>query len=129
MRPFIPPGSTQQTPQPTQSYRQPAAALQQTPPMPSPETTPTPQGEPAHANDPHRALLTEWQRHHGSNWTRADALHPTVRRMIDERDRAPAIRQKLRLLAATCPEIEAKVVGNAAKPTRLYRLVSAGLEG
>ena len=47
--------------------------------------------------------------------------------MIDERERLPAVRQKLPRLVASCSEIETMTTGNAARQVVLYRL--AGLEG
>ena len=71
------------------------------------------------------SLLAEWRHRHGSDWVRADELHPAIRCMIDPRERLPAVRQKLRQLVATCRELEVKVVGNAARPVALYRIVKS----
>ena len=104
------------------SYRQPSGPPPQSMPSPPPPPPESPLA-PARDQDPHRGtMLTEWRRHHADTWVRADALHPAIRRMIDERQRLSAIRQKLRQLVAHTPELEAKVVGNAARRVVLYRL-------
>jgi hypothetical protein len=124
MRPYIQPGMPPPPAMATQSntYIHPGSQ-----PLPSP-----PQ---AHDHEPDAGtLLSEWRAHHG-DWVRADALAPTVRRMIDARERLPAIRQRLRLLVNKPSggfTLEAKTVGNRARPVAFYRLVeseSAGLEG
>ena len=87
---------------------------------------------PAQDNPHSSALFAEWRAHHGSDWVRADALAATVRRLIDARERLPAVSQKLRQLVNTPIgglRLESEVRGNAARPTRLYRLVESGLEG
>ncbi len=63
--------------------------------------------------------MLAWRAHHGSDWVRADELAPTVRRIIDARERLPAIRQRLRLLVnkPSGVTLEAKTVGNP--PTRI----------
>ena len=107
------------------------------PPPPPPARNPTPTScqaarcsrlrqslrTPRDPADPHRALLAAWAAHHGSDWVRADALHPAVRSMIDPKERIAAARQRLPQLVASCPELEARTTGNAAKRTTLYRLV------
>ena len=76
-------------------------------------------------------MLSEWRIHHGSDWIRADALHPAVREQIDAMGRVAAVRQRLRQLEASCRELETEVRGNRARPVRHYRLTeveTAGLE-
>jgi hypothetical protein len=84
----------------------------------------------ARDRDPHRvnitALFAEWRVWHGSDWVKADDLNFHVRRLIDDKERVPAIRQKLSQLASTRLGgfmLEAKVVGNAANRVALYRVV------
>jgi hypothetical protein len=119
---YIQPCQPPSPPPPTQtnSYRTPSAPQ---PPQPSP---PTPL---AHDQDPRRGtLFAEWRRWHGSDWVRADELTTAVRRMIDERERLPAIRQRLRLLVNKPSDgftLEAKTVGNRARPVAFYRLVKS----
>jgi hypothetical protein len=116
---YIQPPSPQQPHMPHHPNNAQAATVS---PLPPPQTPPTPQA--THAQDnPHRAVLTEWRAHHGSDWVRADALHPAVRRMIDTRERIAAIRQRLRQVVATCPDLEARTTGNAARPVTFYRLI------
>jgi hypothetical protein len=104
------------------TYRTPSGPPPQA--MQSLSPPPPPEPAPPHADPHHATLISEWRAHHGSDWVRADALHLTVRQLIDERDRIPAIRQKLRQLAATHREfVETKTVGNAARPVTLYRMV------
>jgi hypothetical protein len=103
------------------------------PPDPTPPSQ-TPQTAAGNGtDDPHRsALLNEWRRRHGSDWVRADDLSTTVRRMIDERERLPAVRQKLPRLVVACPELETEVRGNRAERVTFYRLArieTPGLEG
>ena len=144
---YIQPGMPAPPPPPTQtnSYVQPGAPpLQSVPPpptQPSPEPSRQPQPLPQGTQGNRRSkpagttlnvVNAEWRLRHGDGWIRADDLHPAIRQMIDPQDRAPAIRQRLRLLAAKHRELEAKVVGNAAKPVAYYRLIEsepAGLEG
>jgi hypothetical protein len=85
----------------------------------------------ARDRDPHRvnitALFAEWRVWHGSDWTKADDLNPAVRRLIDDKERVPAIRQKLSQLASTRlggSMLECKVAGNAANRVSLYRVVA-----
>jgi hypothetical protein len=85
----------------------------------------------ARDRDPHRvnltALFAEWRAWHASDWMKADDLHPTVRRLIDDKERVPAIRQKLSQLASTRlggSMLESKVEGNAANRVSLYRVVA-----
>jgi hypothetical protein len=84
----------------------------------------------ARDRDPHRvnitALFAEWRVRHGSDWVKADDLDWHVRRLIDDKERVPAIRQKLSQLASTRLDgsmLEAKVEGNAASRVTLYRVV------
>jgi hypothetical protein len=122
---YLPPGlppPPPPAPQPN-TYLQPNGPPPQAMPSPPP---PPPQPAPPHAGPHHATLISEWRAHHGSDWVRADALHLTVRQLIDEHDRIPAIRQKLRQLAATHREfVETKTVGNAARPVTLYRMVGS----
>ena len=113
------------TAHPCNSYLQPSGPLPQSmpsPPQPPPEATP---GLTPSRDDPHRVLLSEWRSCHGCEWTRADDLAPTVCRMIDERQRLPAIRQRLHQLDAACSELETKTVGNRARRVVLYQSSSA----
>ena len=90
---YLTPGAPPPTPPAAQpnSYLMPTAVAQQliAPLAPSPPQTP----EAAAANGPtdprHATLISEWHAHHGDAWTRADALHPAVRCMIDARERMP----------------------------------------
>jgi hypothetical protein len=137
---YIHPGSPPPplpTPQPN-AYRPPVGSLQdsgrnQHQPAPGSEVQPPPPQ--ACAPAAHRVLLAAWRAHHGSDWVRADDLVSEVRRLIDDKDRTAAIRQKLRGLASTPIGglmLEAKSVGNRAKPVMFYRVVEsgpAGLEG
>ena len=109
---YIPPGMPPlPPPAPTaNAYIKPSGPLQQSQPPPPPETSPSPQ------DDPHRALLTTWHAHHADAWTRADELHPAVRRLIDARERLPAIRQKIRQLAGWRPRPSAIAPGDVALP-------------
>jgi hypothetical protein len=114
------------------AYLQPGAPPPQLPVAEAQTSQPIPPSEPPPADD----LLAEWRAHHGSDWVKVDDLAPSVRRLIDARERVPAIRQRLPRLVATCRDsfkLEAKVVGNAARPVTLYRVVeselAAGLEG
>jgi hypothetical protein len=128
--PYIQPGMPPAPPQPPRanSYIQPGAPLQQT----SKQQPPPPR---THVRDLDNPLLTTWHAHHGSEWIRADALAPAVRRLVDARERAAAIRQRLRQLVnaqANGFGLEAKAGGNAARPVTLYHVVEsekAGLEG
>ena len=57
---------------------------------------------------------------------KADELQLAVRRLIDDRERVPAIRQKLSQLVNTRLGgfmLEAKIEGNAANRVSLYRVV------
>jgi hypothetical protein len=110
------------------SYIQPKAQPQTSGHQPTERPAPLPAQPPPQASDQephHSTLFSEWRAHHGDDWVRADALHPTVRRLIDDRDRISAIRQRLRQLAVTCSELEAKVVGNAARPVTFYRVIES----
>jgi hypothetical protein len=131
---YRPPGQPIPPPPPARanSYLQPTTVAQQ---MHAPPP-PTPQATLAAGNGPdvpcNGALLNEWRRRHGSGWVRSDALHPTVRELIDPQCRVAAVRQKLRQLVAACPELETEVRGNRAERVVLYRLTeieTAGLEG
>ena len=128
---YITPGMPPPPPPATQpnTYRPPAGSPQdsswnQLPPIPPQRTDAQPQPVPPAARD-QNPLLAEWRHRHGSDWVRADELHPAIRCMIDPRERLPAVRQKLRQLVATCRELEVKVVGNAARPVALYRIVKS----
>jgi hypothetical protein len=84
----------------------------------------------ARDRDPHRvniaALFAEWRFRHGGDWQKADELHPAVRRMVDEKERVPAIRQKLSQMANTRLggfRLECTVEGNAANRVSLYRVI------
>ena len=127
------------------SYIQPNAPPQTSGHQPTEPPAPLPAQPPPQARDqdPHRGtLFSEWRAHHGSDWVRADELSAAVRKMIDAKDRAAAVRQRLRLLVNKAIDgvtLEAKVVGNRARPVAFYRVVevsheagleaSAGLEG
>jgi hypothetical protein len=131
---YLPPGLPPPplpAPQPN-TYLQPSGPPPQAMPSPTPpppEPTP-PQGDP-HAS----TLISEWRAHHAGDWVRADDLSATVRRVIDQRERLPAVRQKLRQLVKTHLggfTLQVRTIGNAARPVALYRVVeseSAGLEG
>ena len=57
---------------------------------------------------------------------KADDLDFHVRRLIDDKERVPAIRQKLSQLASTRLGgfmLESKVEGNAANRVSLYRVI------
>jgi hypothetical protein len=130
---YLPPGSPPTPPPAAQpnSYRQPTGTLQQAQPPSQTQPAPLPPPTPARDQDPHHAsLLAEWHLRHGDTWIRADALSPTIRHVIDPKDRTAAIRQRLRQLANAHRELETKTTGNAARPVRLYRLAEiAELEG
>jgi hypothetical protein len=139
--PYLVPGAP--TPPPparqTNSYIQPNALPQTSGHQPTERPAPLPAQPPPqarHQDDPHHALLSAWRSHHGSDWVRADALHRDIRQLIDPKDRTASIRQRLRQLAnaqADGFKLETKVVGNAARPVVLYRVIEtrngAGLEG
>jgi hypothetical protein len=131
---YLPPG--QPVPPPpvpnANTYLTPAAVVQQTSAPASPTLTPPPPAlplVPARDEELHRGtLFDEWRVRHGSDWVRADDLDPTVRRRIDEHERLPAIRQRLRQLVRTPLgglRLESKVVGNAARPVAFYRVVDS----
>lgn len=132
---YLPPGLPPPPPPPARanSYLVPTALAPQmrAPPDPPPQQPALTPGN-GHDDRRHSPLLNEWRRQHGSGWVRGDALHPVVRELIDARGRVAAVRQKLRQLVAACPELEAKVAGNAARPVVFYRVTeveAAGLEG
>jgi hypothetical protein len=88
--------------------------------------------EDARDRDPNRvnlsALFAEWRVWHGTDWVKADDLNYHVRRLIDDKERVPAIRQKLSHLANTRLDgfmLESRVEGNAATRVTLYRVVGA----
>jgi hypothetical protein len=85
----------------------------------------------ARDRDPHRvnitALFAEWRVWHGSDWVKADDLNFRVRRLIDDKERVPAIRQKLSQMANTRlggSVLESKIEGNAANRVALYRVAA-----
>jgi hypothetical protein len=87
----------------------------------------------ARKRDPARvnltALFAEWRVWHGSDWMKADNLNPAVRRLIDDRERTAAIRQKLSPLVNTRLGgfmLEGRIEGNAATAVSLYRVVEIG---
>jgi hypothetical protein len=72
------------------------------------------------------ALFVKWREYHLDAWVKADDLDWHVRRLVDDKERVPAIRQKLALLADTRLDgfkLESKVEGNAANRVSLYRVV------
>ena len=76
------------------------------------------------------ALFVKWREYHLDTWVKADDLDWHVRRLVDDKERVPAIRQKLALLADTRLDgfkLESKVEGNAANRVSLYRV--AAVEG
>ena len=123
---YIQPGFQPPPPQPIRAntYVPPTGLppqMEQQPPAPLPEPPVR------HQDHPPDGLFAEWHRHHGYDWLRADDLNPAVRRMIDPQDRTAAIRQKLPRLVDTLLsgfKLETKVVGSAARPTMLYRVVT-----
>jgi hypothetical protein len=97
---YIAPGQPIPPPPPARanSYLPPTGPLQQSPPPHVRNQEPLPSTAVNDPDNPHRALLAEWRRQHGDTWMKADTLSPAVRRLVDPKDRTPAIRQRLRLL-------------------------------
>ena len=123
---YITPGM----PAPALPAAQPNSYLQPSGPPPQSMPPPTPPPEPTHPQardqDPHcGTLISEWRCRHGSEWVRADDLAPTVCRMVDPQERTAAVRQRLRQLVAHTPELQVKVVGNAARPVAFYRVTES----
>jgi hypothetical protein len=86
----------------------------------------------ARERDPARvnisALFTTWRVWHRDDWVKADDLNWNVRRLIDDRERVPAIRQKLAQLVNTRLggfRLEGQIEGNAANRAWVYRVVEA----
>jgi hypothetical protein len=131
---FLPPSNTYQPPngvaRGVQRYQPPVAAMlvPASPTLPLTPAQPVAVAPPPTPSNEADRVLSEWRIHHGDAWVRSDALHREVRRLLDPRERAAAIRQRVQQLGGVrvggfC--VESRVIGNPIRH-RLYRVVEAG---